>query len=185
VVSPDEDGLIGADFFSDYIVQIDFQRRTLHLKPLPVRPPNRQGYNREIPADEAKWTPVWRFGPHLFVTTRVNGKADGLFLLDTGSSMSMMDSSFARLSTKIHGDEHMKVRGISGEVKNVFEADKAELQFAAFRQRNLGLTSFDLNHDLGHQEVRMSGIMGIPLLSMFRLSIDYRNGLVNFDYILK
>jgi len=78
----------------------------------------------------------------------------------------------------------MHVKGISGEVKNVFEVDKAELQFAHFAQRNLGLTSFDLNNSPDHEEFRMAGIMGIPILSMFRLTIDYRNALVNFDYVL-
>ncbi len=185
VVSSEEDGLIGSDFFSNYIVQIDFQRRTLHLTPHAPRPPNPQGYDREAPGDEATWSPVWRFGPHLYISTRVNGKSSGLFLLDTGSELSMMDSTFARLSTKIHGDQYMRVHGISGQVKDVFEADKAELEFAHFRQHNLGLTSLNLNNGPGHQEVRMSGIMGIPLLSMFRLSLDYRNGLVNFDYTLK
>lgn len=185
VIGSDEDGLIGADFFSNYIVQIDFQKHTLHLTPQPKRQPNPQGYDRELQPNETDWSPVFRFGHHLYMLTRVNGKRYGLFLLDTGSTMSMMDSSFARLSTKVHSDSNMRVKGISGEVSHVFEADKAELEFAHFRQRNLGLTSFDLNNSPGHQEVRMSGIMGIPLLSMFRLSLDYRNGLVNFDYIMK
>ena len=28
----------------------------------------------------------------------------------------------------------------------------------------------------------MVSILGLPVLSMFRLTIDYRNGLVKFDY---
>ena len=79
----------------------------------------------------------------------------------------------------------MQVSGVSGRVKDVFEADKAELQFSRYKQSNLGLTAFNLNNAPGHQEFRLSGILGIPVLSMFRLTIDYRNGLVNFDYILK
>jgi len=31
----------------------------------------------------------------------------------------------------------------------------------------------------------MSGILGLTVLQFFRLTIDYRNGLVDFDYILK
>jgi hypothetical protein len=42
-----------------------------------------------------------------------------------------------------------------------------------------------LNNSPRHQEVRMSGILGLPVLAMFRLDIDYRNGLVNFDYVMK
>ena len=180
----DEDGLIGADFFSDYILHIDFQKHTLLLTPQPERPENPQGYDRIVPAEEAAFTPVFRAGGHLYVSTKVNGKNSGLFLLDTGSSLSNIDSTFARLSTKIHGNDWLRVRGVSGEVKDVFEADKAELEFGRFRQRNLGLTAFNLNNSPDHQEFRMAGILGAPVLSLFRLTIDYRNGVVNFDYIL-
>ncbi len=182
-VAGDEDGLIGADFFSDYILQIDFQKQTLHLTPQPDRPINPQGYDRTVPPAEAGFTQAFRQGGHLYVLTKVNGKTSGLFLLDTGSSGSMLDSTFARLSTKIHGNQYMHIRGVSGEVKDVFDADKAELQFARFQQSNLGLTSFNLNNSPDHEDFRMSGILGIPILSMFRLTIDYRNGLVNFDYV--
>ncbi|MBV9084396.1 MAG: aspartyl protease family protein, partial [Acidobacteriaceae bacterium] len=173
-VGGEEDGLIGADVFSDYLLQIDFRKRLLHLTPLPARPPNPQGYDREIGRDRAGFTPVFRDGDHLFVTTRVNDKNTGLFLIDTGASMSNIDSTFARLSTKIRGDDFMRVRGVSGQVKDVFEADKAFIQFARFRQKNLGLTSFNLNNYTGHQDIRMSGILGLPILAMFRLTIDYR-----------
>jgi hypothetical protein len=184
-VMDDEDGLLGPDVFADYLITIDFQRRTLHLVPLPERPPNPQGYDRTPLASESGYTPIFRFGHALFVSTKVNGKSTGLFVLDTGSETSFMDSTFARLSTKIHGNEYMHVKGLSGSVNQVFEADKAELQFARFRQSNLGLTSINLNNNGEHQDVRMDGVLGLPVLTLFRLSLDYRNGLVNFDYVLE
>ena len=184
-ISGYEDGLIGADVFSDYVIAIDFQRRTLHLTPQPERPSNPQGYDRVIPPDEANFTKVFRNGHELLMPTKLNDKTWGLFLLDTGAEFSNVDSTFARLSTKIHGNEYMHIHGVSGTVKDVFEADKAELQFSRFKQNNLGLIAFNLNNSSGHQEMRMAGILGIPVLSMFRLTIDYRNGLVNFDYVFK
>ncbi len=184
-ISGYEDGLIGADVFSDYIVQIDFQQRSLHLTPQPERPANPQGYDRVIPPNEAGFTKVFRHGHALLVPTKLNGKTEGLFLLDTGAESSNVDSTFARLSTKIRGSEYVHVRGLSGSVKDVFEADKAEVQFSRYKQRNIGLTAFNLNNSPDHQEIRLSGILGIPVLAMFRLTIDYRNGLVNFDYKFK
>ena len=181
-IAGDEDGLIGADFFSNYLVTLDFEKSSMHLEPLPPRPPNPQGYDRSVPPNESQFTPVFRFGHELFVSTKVNDKWIGLFLLDTGAGLSNIDSTFARLSTKIHGDSWVKIHGVSGDVKNVFEADKAELQFGRFKQRNLGLTAFNLNNSPEHQEVRMAGILGYPVLSLFRLTLDYRNGLVNFEY---
>lgn len=184
-ISGYEDGLIGADVFSDYVIAIDFQKRTLQLTPQPERPYNPQGYDRVIPPGEETFTKVFRYGHQLLVPTKLNDKSWGLFLLDTGAEMSNVDSTFARLSTKIHGNEYMRVEGVSGQVKDVFEADKAVLQFSRYKQNNLGLTAFNLNNPSGHQEFRLAGILGIPVLSMFRLTIDYRNGLVNFDYIFK
>lgn len=180
-----EDGLIGMDVFSAYLIHIDFQRHEMHLTPLPSRPPNPQGYDRETGQDRVGFTRAYRFGHQLMVSTRVNEKTTGLFLIDTGSTNSIIDSAFARLSTKIHGNEYQHIRGISGSVKDVFEADKALIEFSVFRQRNFGLTSFNLNNSPNHQDVRMDGILGLPMLSLFRLTLDYRNGLVKFDYVLK
>ena len=33
-----------------------------------------------------------------------------------------------------------------------------------------------------NEGVGLTGILGFPLLSQFRISIDYRDGLVYFDY---
>lgn len=182
-IGGEEDGLIGADVFSDYILQIDFQKHLLHLKPQPPREPNPQLYDRVVPPEEASFTPVIRAGSHLFVPTLLNDKQWGLFLIDTGSSMTNVDSTFARLSTKVRGDAFRHVRGVSGDVKDVFEADKAYIQFSHYRQNNLGLIAINLNNAPDHQEFRMAGILGLPVLVMFRLTIDYRNGLVNFDRV--
>lgn len=182
-IGGEEDGLMGADVFSDYIIQIDFQKHQLHLTPLPPRPPSPQGYDRAPAPEEAGFTKVFRSGSHLFVPTKFNDKQWGLFLIDTGASLSNVDSTFARLATKVRGNSYMRVHGVSGDVKDVFEADKAYIQFSHFRQNNLGLIAFNLNNSPEHQEFRMSGILGLPVLVMFRLTLDYRNGLVNFDRV--
>jgi len=184
-VAGDEDGLLGTDIFSGYLVEIDFQKSKLHLIPQPPREPNAQGYDREIPPEEKGFTPVYRFGHQLMVPTALNAKIPGLFLIDTGATMSTVDPTFARLATKIHGDAFTRVRGVSGEVKNVFQVDDAIIQFGGFRQRNIGLMSFNLNNSPEHEEVRMDGILGFAVLRMFRLTLDYRNGLVNFEYVTK
>jgi len=180
-ISGEYDGLIGADIFERYLIQIDFQRHNLHLKPLPEIAAGSQGHDRERQPDEKGFTPIFQLGHHLLVPTQLNGQDSGLFLIDTGAQRSLVDSAFASQSVKIHRDSYMKIKGVSGEVKNVFEADKAEIQFATFRQRNLGMTAIDLNSAPDHQEVRMAGILGMPVLALFRLTIDYRNGFVMFE----
>ncbi|HSU33243.1 MAG TPA: aspartyl protease family protein [Bryobacteraceae bacterium] len=175
-----EDGLIGTDVFSDYLVEIDFRKHQLHLTPQPPRDPNPEGYDAKPPGDG--WTRVYRYGHLFFVPTDLNGKGSGLFLIDSGAVMSSVDSTFARLSTKLHTNSAMQIHGLSGDVKDVFQADKAVITFAGYRQKNIGLTSFNLNNFTGHRDVRIDGILGFSVLDLFRLTLDYRNGLVKFEY---
>lgn len=109
-------------------------------------------------------------------------QTQGLFLLDTGSQLNMVSTNLAPEITKVHGSLD-RVRGISGRVKNVYEADKIVLQFATFRQLNLDLTSFDLAGFSRGAGMEFSGIMGLPLIGMFAsVTLDYRDGCVKFDY---
>lgn len=178
-----EDGLIGTDMFANYLVELDFRREQLHLTPLPPREPNPEGYDSRGPGDG--WSRVFRYGHLLFVPTTLNRKSSGLFLIDTGAVMSNVDSTFARLSTKIHDNSGMRVYGVSGDVKDVFRADRAIITFAGYRQKNIGLTSFNLNTSAEHHDVRIDGILGFSVLDLFRLTLDYRNGLVKFEYTRK
>jgi predicted aspartyl protease len=172
------DGLVGSDFFSDFLVELDFEKGKVRLSPQPKRPANDQGYDRTVTAGFA---PVFRSGHALLIPTRVNGSEEGLFLLDTGASISNIDSTFAKNLTRIRDEQRLRVVGIEGSVKKVSTADRAVLEFARFRQQNVDLPAFDLN-SRKYVDVRMAGVIGMPVLGLFRLTIDYRNGLVKFDY---
>jgi hypothetical protein len=75
------------------------------------------------------------------------------------------------------------VRGISGKVKMVYQADKIVVQFATFRQQIRDLTSFDLVGFSRGAGAEISGIMGLPLIGMFEsVTLDYRDGRIKFDY---
>jgi hypothetical protein len=64
----------------------------------------------------------------------------------------------------------------------VFRADRAELAFAGLRQTNRDLISFDLDATNNAVGVEIAGFLGMPVLSVLKLTIDYRNGGVRFDY---
>lgn len=180
----DEDGLFGADVLRHFVITIDFQKRELQLRPQPSRPPLEIGYDRTPSEDEKGFTAVLQFGHHLMVTTTVNGKETGLFLLDTGTTVTIIDNGFAKEVTKTSYNEHLSLKGLSGTEKNIFEAGRADLTFSRFRQQNVGMMAADLNHlDARPGPVRMSGVLGLHLLGLFRLTIDYRNGLVKFDLV--
>ncbi len=115
------------------------------------------------------------------IATRVDDSDPSLFVIGTGASRSPMDSSFAAAVTKLHADGSVHVKGLSGKVDKVFEINEAWIQFARFRQKNVGFTAIDLNRRAVRQRVRIAGLMRLPLLNLFRLTLDYRNGQVRFD----
>jgi tetratricopeptide (TPR) repeat protein len=215
-----DDGLIGADVFSKFLVDIDFPNEKLHLTELPRRPeapaptvnlqtdtdddsgssdsqasnksPQTPAKNnqpaslgpqdRYIAPEMKSYTQVYRFGHMLLVPTAIGKVPAKLFLLDTGAFTDHITPEAAREVTHVHGDSSTTIRGLSGSVKNVYRADKAVLQFGHLRQENQDLIAFDLSHISDHAGTEISGTLGFTLLRMLDIKIDYRDGLVDFEY---
>jgi len=216
-----EDGLIGANVFEDFLVDIDFPYEKLRLKELPKRPGQGdqpvalkneeddsddsdeaaktedagQGDGKEpakakvsgpqdryIAPEMQSFTPVFLFGHNLLVPTKIGDAPYKLFLLDTGSISNFISPTAAREVTKVHGDPHAKVKGISGSVKNVYTANKAVLQFGHLRQENQDMLAFDTASISESNGTEVSGFLGFALLHMLDIKIDYRDALVDFDY---
>jgi tetratricopeptide (TPR) repeat protein len=168
--SPDYDGLIGADVFEQYLVTIDFPAHKLRLEQMPA----------SSPGDES-FTHFYRFGHIMLLPTSVGDTAQGLFALDTGSSTNSMSPGMARQVSTLRTSD-IPVNGMSGSVKDVFTADQTVLQFSRFRQPHEKMITFDLHgvsKDLGTE---ISGLIGFATLKKMRVLIDYRDGLVEFDY---
>jgi predicted aspartyl protease len=219
-----DDGLIGADVFSHYLVTVDLLWQKLRLAPLPTRPgekeqqaslltdsdsgssaseapkPAPEGQSksadtrtassaapsgpqdRYIAPEMQSYTKIFRFGHELLIPTKVGNAEPKLFLIDTGASMNSISPEAAREVTKIHSDYYTTIQGLSGNVKKVYSADKAVLQFSHFKQENQDLITFDLSNISKHTGTEVSGILGFTTLRMLTMTIDYRDGLVDFSY---
>ena len=70
----------------------------------------------------------------------------------------------------------------SGEVKDVYVADKANLRFAHLKQDRQGLVTFSLDGISNSLGTEVSGMLGFRMLYMLDMKIDYRDGLVDFTY---
>ena len=220
----EEDGLIGADVFSHFLVTLDFPQEKLLLSELPPRPDEQQAtpatlktadsddpstgpedragessgkhdanslsavahdsgpHDRYIAPEMKSYTPVYRFGHDLLIPTRIGDSDPKLFLIDTGGFGNQISPEAAREVTKVRLDPYTTVRGISGSVKNVSSADKVVLQFGHFRQQNEEVVSFDLSPISRSTGTEVSGILGFTLLHILKVKIDYRDGLVDFEY---
>jgi len=218
-----EDGLLGTDVFSHFLVTLDFPQEKMLLSELPKRPDELQSRpgmlttadpddpstgpeelagqpsskrdansqtamqypaprDRYIAPEMKSFTPVYRFGHDLLIPTRIGDSDPKLFLIDTGGFANLVSPEAAREVTKVRADPYMTVEGISGRVKEVKSADKVVLQFGHFRQQNEEVVSFDLtslSHRIGTE---VSGMLGFTLLHILKITIDYRDGLVDFEY---
>lgn len=134
-----------------------------------------------IAPEMRSYTKVYRFGHSLLIPTIVGNTPAKLFLIDTGAMLNNISPAAAREVTRVR-DSDLKVRGISGTVNKVYEADKAVVQFSRFKQENVALTTFDLSFLSRSLGTEVSGILGLQVLPLLIVKIDYRDGLVDFVY---
>jgi predicted aspartyl protease len=178
-----EDGLIGTNVFSQFLVTIDFAGKKLLLDPLPgFRPDSEESLDATVPADMQGWTRFYQFGHLLLIPTRVGESREALFVIDTGAARTLISYDMAAEVSKLDRNEKLGLRGINGEVADVYQTGDLYLQFAGFRQKNLGMTSFDMWPQSRGIGVEISGFLGLPVLSRFAITINYRDGVVKFDY---
>jgi tetratricopeptide (TPR) repeat protein len=192
------DGLIGAVEFSHFLVELDMPNRKMHLSQLPPRPNDEptqtslgsgQGaattprfYDRYVAPEMQNYTRIFRINHMLLIPTAMNNSVGKLFLIDTGSLMNIVTPEAAREVTKVGNDPNLRVKGVSGEVKNVYSADKLTLAFANLRQENQDMISVDMKNMSDDAGTEISGTLGFTVLRMLDIKIDYRDALVWFGY---
>jgi hypothetical protein len=220
----DEDGLIGADVFGAYLVDIDLPGMKLKLSPLPKRPEdtvapkslNSEGEeqanaeqkeesgteqdskqpkpsapkskvahrlpkDRYIAPEMANWTKVFRFGHTILVSTFVNNSPALLFGLDTGAFANILSLREGRQLGKVNSEDRLRVQGLNGEVNRIYSA-KATLCFSHLRQPSMDVVTFDLSSESRRLGTEVSGFLGFAMLRILELKLDYRDGLVDFEY---
>lgn len=223
----DEDGLIGADVFSSYVVDIDIPGGMLRLTPLPKRPdesaaqtslaseagsepdedeqaesstgtgseerpapgknaappaPARLPRDRYIAPEMANWARVYRLGHNLLIPTHVNDSKAMLFILDTGAFSNVLSTQVARSVASVSSNDRIKVKGLSGQVSQVYTADKAAFRFANVNEPNQNVTTIDLSKLSNNMGIEVSGFLGFLTFRQLEVKIDYRDGLVEFTY---
>jgi tetratricopeptide (TPR) repeat protein len=179
--SADFDGLIGADVFRQFVIGVDFSGLELTLD---ARPGLLSDQNE--PADAADTVPkgffrVLRFGNHMALPASANGEPPVIFLIDSGATNNLIDVAIARKASKIYKDDRTTVRGVQGKVTEVNRANDISLAFAGFRQSNPDLIAIDLTKMSDDMGVGFAGILGMPVLSQMKLTIDYREGVIRME----
>lgn len=128
------------------------------------------------------YTRVYRVGHQMIVPTALNNKTVRLFIVDTGAFRTSVSPDAAREVTKVSTDANMNVRGVSGKVNDVYSGNKVVISFAHLRQEIDNIVSFDNSNISKNLGTEISGFLGFDLLHFLTISIDYRDGLMKFDY---
>ncbi len=206
------DGVIGTDVFSSYLVTLDYPMRKFLLSPLPPRPTDTSGtpatlnmesgdpvaslssvgpgssaqstgpQDRYISPTMKDYSPFFRSGHYIILPTLLNGKTQRLFMVDSGAFSSSISPEAARAVTKVRGGDLGAVKGMSGEVAKVSFSDSVIFRFAGIQQQNNDLVSFDTSSLSKGAGFEISGFLGSTVLRQLTISIDYRDGLIRFDY---
>jgi tetratricopeptide (TPR) repeat protein len=199
-----EDGLIGSDVFEKFLVGIDFPDEKLKLSELPKRPGDEQrelslfsanslpsqdehmdenaALDRYIAPAMQSFTRVYRFGHLLLVATSIGDVPPKFFVLDSGAVGNLISPSAAEEVTKVRRRKDILVTGISGRVDDIYTAKKANIRFGHLAQQNQEIIAFDTAPQSDGAGVEISGFLGFQTLGMLDITIDYRDGLVNFTY---
>jgi tetratricopeptide (TPR) repeat protein len=166
------DGIIGMDVFSQYLITLDLPARKLRLEPMPARS------NDGSPAQAEAFTQTFTVGHFLLLPAEVGKKASGLFVVDSGSNANTISPELARSMPEMRAF-NSPMSGASGVVNSAFIADDAPLRFARVN-RSDRISTLDLHSvskDLG---IEISGQIGFSAMENMKLTIDYRDGLVQF-----
>jgi tetratricopeptide (TPR) repeat protein len=144
------------------------------------------GYeDRYIAPEMHSYVPIFRFGHMLLVPTTINERANKLFLLDTGAFDNTIAQDVAREVTKVHRAPRIELHGTNGEVKKVYVASRVTIDFGHLRQEVPDMVSFDMSRASRLAGTEISGTLGMTMLHLLTIRLDYRDDLADFRYTAK
>jgi len=139
-------------------------------------------FDRYVAPEMKDYDKVYRVGHDLILPAGLNGKDVRLFIMDTGAFATTISPEAARDVTHVRSDDLHHVHGISGEVNKVYSADEITFRFAQLSQKVSDVVAFDTSHISKSTNMEISGFIGANTLNLLTIHIDYRDGLVKFDY---
>jgi predicted aspartyl protease len=180
----DEAGLLGPDVFEKFLITLDFKEWRMLLAPLPKNASasgDERFQDRYIAPEMQSFTKFYAFGHDIVVPVVVNDKAVGNFILDTGADLNALSPQFAAQVTKASADDDYRISGVSGKTQTVLTGKKAVLQFAKMRIESHDLPVFNIDTISNSEGTEIAGFIGIRTLVQMKMTIDYRDGLVNLE----
>jgi len=157
-------------------------------KPSDATGPSRPGaqyQDRDIAPEMHSYVQAFRLGHFLLIPTTIDEHSQKLFVLDTGSFDNTISTAAAQEVTKIHRAPRIDVKGMNGSVKKVYVADRVTLDFGHLRQIVPNMVAIDMTSTSRAAGTEISGTLGMVMLRLLRVRLDYRDALADFQYVEK
>ncbi len=137
--------------------------------------------DRYISPTMSDWVRIYRVGAHLIVPTSMHPPDLKLFLVDSSLWTTMVDLDAAREVTKVDLNGNLRLPSSLG-VPNVYVAESLDLWFGGISKHEMGIPAVSLDQRSMLSATHISGVLGQDILADLTLHIDYRDGLMKFEY---
>jgi tetratricopeptide (TPR) repeat protein len=138
--------------------------------------------DRYIGPEMQLWSPFARVGHQIFINGELKDKKPRLFLLDSGSSVSILSIPAAKSAGSVRSDTQDSLTGLSGRVANLYTEGGVDLDFARLRAPLKDVLVINMDGLSTESGVEVSGIIGLQTLRYLTVDIDYRDGLIRVAY---
>ncbi len=137
--------------------------------------------DRQVPAGMEHFIPISQINNVILVRTEIKGAGSGYFILDTGASSSSVSKVLTPNVNLGDFGRSLMFHGAGGDVAGLYRAYPFALQFGSRWYAKPALIAQDLQAISNREGIEISGLIGCPELSRSRVSIDYRDGLLNLE----
>lgn len=128
-----------------------------------------------VSSDSVEAIVLQRSGEHYIATIRIDNRVNAAMLLDTGASISGLDSQFVRSQGFRNSGRKIRLSTAGGRV----ESDLIRLKSVVFGDNelvNLDVASIGLGS--GSQNSRYQGLLGMDVLGKFEFYLDQRQAIL-------
>jgi hypothetical protein len=180
------EGVVGLEILSSYLITLDFPGKKLVLETLPARPQEMVAtdglYNRYVAPAMKDYTPILATGSDLILPLSLNGRPPMLFLVDTAVDYSAVSPAAGNELTTGHKDAKFETRDFKELMSSIYTIHDAVLSFAGVGLKETTIIPFDTSRFTDDAGMEISGLIGMKTLGSMTIHIDYRDGLMKFDY---